>query len=146
MRERAPLQNSRAHAEIVVWVRARWTRPLQKLQRSEEPTADEGCGVPIFMPTRLSNLPWWLNEALSAGMIEPNAMSLATAWQDARPSVRTVLLKSLDSRGFVFYTNLESRKARQLDENPNASLLFPWLALERQESSQVRFLASRPVR
>jgi pyridoxamine 5'-phosphate oxidase len=74
----------------------------------------------------------WLNEALSAGMIEPNAMSLATAWKDARPSVRTVLLKSLDSRGFVFYTNLESRKARQLDENPNAALLFPWLALERQ--------------
>ena len=74
----------------------------------------------------------WLNEALSAGMIEPNAMSLATAWKDGRPSVRTVLLKSLDSRGFVFYTNLESRKARQLDENPNASLLFPWLALERQ--------------
>jgi pyridoxamine 5'-phosphate oxidase len=74
----------------------------------------------------------WLNEALSAGMTEPNAMSLATAWKDGRPSVRTVLLKSLDSRGFVFYTNLESRKARQLDENPNASLLFPWLALERQ--------------
>ena len=65
-------------------------------------------------------------------MIEPNAMSLATAWKDGRPWVRTVLLKSLDSRGFVFYTNLESRKARQLDENPNASLLFPWLALERQ--------------
>ena len=74
----------------------------------------------------------WLNEALGAGMIEPNAMSLATAWKDGRPSVRTVLLKSLDARGFVFYTNLESRKARQLDENPNASLLFPWLALERQ--------------
>jgi pyridoxamine 5'-phosphate oxidase len=74
----------------------------------------------------------WLNEALGAGMIEPNAMSLATAWKDGRPSVRTVLLKSLDSRGFVFYTNLESRKARQLDENPTASLLFPWLALERQ--------------
>ena len=74
----------------------------------------------------------WLNEALDAGMTEPNAMSLATAWKDGRPSVRTVLLKSLDARGFVFYTNLESRKARQLEENPNASLLFPWLALERQ--------------
>ena len=74
----------------------------------------------------------WLEEALSAGMVEANAMSLATAWKNARPSVRTVLLKSVDSRGFVFYTNLESRKARQLDENPSASLLFPWLALERQ--------------
>ncbi len=74
----------------------------------------------------------WLNEALDAGMVEPNAMSLATAWKEGQPSVRTVLLKSMDVRGFVFYTNLESRKARQLEENPRASLLFPWLALERQ--------------
>ncbi len=74
----------------------------------------------------------WLDEAVRAGVIEPNAMSLATAWKDGRPLVRTVLLKGLDSRGFVFYTNLESRKARQLAENPCASLLFPWLALERQ--------------
>lgn len=74
----------------------------------------------------------WLEEAFRAGVIEPNAMSLATAWKDGRPLVRTVLLKGVDSRGFVFYTNLESRKARQLAENPNASLLFPWLALERQ--------------
>lgn len=74
----------------------------------------------------------WLEEAFHAGVIEPNAMSLATAWKDGRPLVRTVLLKGVDSRGFVFYTNLESRKARQLAENPNASLLFPWLALERQ--------------
>ena len=74
----------------------------------------------------------WLDEAFRAGVIEPNAMSLATAWKDGRPLVRTVLLKGLDSRGFVFYTNLESRKARQLAENPQASLLFPWLAIERQ--------------
>src|SRR5215468_7490299 len=74
----------------------------------------------------------WLDEAIRAGVIEPTAMSLATAWSDGRPLLRTVLLKGLDARGFVFFTNLESRKARQIDENPNASLLFPWLALERQ--------------
>jgi len=74
----------------------------------------------------------WLDDAFRAGVIEPTAMSLATAWKDGRPLVRTVLLKGVDSRGFVFYTNLESRKAHQLAENPNASLLFPWLALERQ--------------
>ena len=74
----------------------------------------------------------WLKDAFRAGVIEPNAMSLATAWKDGRPSVRTVLLKGVDERGFVFFTNLESRKARQLAENPKASLLFPWLALERQ--------------
>ncbi len=74
----------------------------------------------------------WLEDAFRAGVIEPNAMSLATAWKDGRPSVRTVLLKGVDARGFVFFTNLESRKARQLAENPKASLLFPWIALERQ--------------
>jgi pyridoxamine 5'-phosphate oxidase len=74
----------------------------------------------------------WLKEAVNGGVIEPTAMSLATAWADGRPLLRTVLLKGVDARGFVFFTNLESRKARQLAENPNASLLFPWLALERQ--------------
>ena len=74
----------------------------------------------------------WFREALSAQIIEPNAMSLATAWPDGRPLVRTVLLKNYDAAGFVFYTNLESRKARQLKENPQAALLFPWLLLERQ--------------
>lgn len=74
----------------------------------------------------------WLREACESGLLEPNAMSLATAWADGRPLVRTVLLKDFDARGFVFYTNLESRKARQLRENPSASLLFPWLPIERQ--------------
>ena len=74
----------------------------------------------------------WFEQARNSGIVEPNAMSLATAWCDGRPLVRTVLLKSYDERGFVFYTNLESRKSRQLRENPNVSLLFPWLALERQ--------------
>lgn len=74
----------------------------------------------------------WLEDAFRVGVLEPNAMSLATAWKDGQPLVRTVLLKGVDARGFVFFTNLESRKARQLAENPKASLLFPWLALERQ--------------
>jgi pyridoxamine 5'-phosphate oxidase len=74
----------------------------------------------------------WFEQACSGGVIEPNAMSLATVSADGRPLVRTVLLKSYDARGFVFFTNLESRKARQIAENPNVSLLFPWLAQERQ--------------
>lgn len=74
----------------------------------------------------------WLDDAIKAEVIEPTAMSLTTAWADGRPLLRTVLLKGLDACGFVFFTNLESRKARQLAENPNVSLLFPWLALERQ--------------
>lgn len=74
----------------------------------------------------------WFGQACQSGMIEPNAMSLATASADGRPLARTVLLKSYDARGFVFFTNLESRKARHIKENPHVSLLFPWLALERQ--------------
>jgi len=74
----------------------------------------------------------WFEQACQSKVIEPNGMSLATAGADGRPLVRTVLLKSYDERGFVFFTNLESRKARHIKENPNASLLFPWLALQRQ--------------
>jgi pyridoxamine 5'-phosphate oxidase len=74
----------------------------------------------------------WLQEAMEAKIGEPNAMSLATVGADLRPLTRTVLLKSYNERGFVFFTNFESRKARQIGENPNVSLLFPWLALERQ--------------
>jgi len=74
----------------------------------------------------------WFDQACASGISEPNAMSLATAWPDGRPLLRTVLLKQYDERGFVFFTNLESRKAKQLAENPRAALLFPWVALERQ--------------
>jgi pyridoxamine 5'-phosphate oxidase len=83
-------------------------------------------------PNPLEQFALWFGQAVEAKIIEPNAMSLATAGADQRPLVRTVLLKSYDERGFVFYTNFQSRKARQMAENPNASLLFPWLALERQ--------------
>src|SRR5260221_10136455 len=65
-------------------------------------------------------------------MVDPNAMSLDTATASALPSLRTVLLKAYDERGFVFFTNLESRKAREIAENPQVALLFQWLALERQ--------------
>jgi len=74
----------------------------------------------------------WLKDACDAQVVEPTAMSLATTGADARPWLRTVLLKGVDARGFVFFSNLESRKAKQLAENPNAALLFPWLKLERQ--------------
>lgn len=74
---------------------------------------------------------WW-DEALRAEVLEPNAMTLATADADGKPAARTVLLKGFDAQGFVFYTNYESRKGRELAENPRASLLFFWPELERQ--------------
>lgn len=74
----------------------------------------------------------WFNEAMDAGFLDPNAMTLATADKYGKPSARTVLLKKFDERGFIFYTNYNSRKANEIAENPFASLLFYWDKLERQ--------------
>lgn len=74
----------------------------------------------------------WFQEAGAAKIAEPNAMTLATVGRDGRPSARTVLLKGVDGRGFVFYTNYESHKGRDLEVNPRAALVFPWVAQERQ--------------
>ena len=74
----------------------------------------------------------WLADAVGAGLPEPNAMVLATADAHGRPSARHVLLKELDDRGFVFFTNYGSRKAADLSVNPAAALCFPWVGLERQ--------------
>ena len=74
----------------------------------------------------------WFQEAEAAKVPEPNAMVCALASADGRPSSRIVLLKGVDGRGFVFYSNYDSRKGRDLDANPRASLLFPWITLERQ--------------
>jgi pyridoxamine 5'-phosphate oxidase len=74
----------------------------------------------------------WFDEALAANLHEPNAMTLATATPDGQPSARIVLLKGYDERGFVFYTNHEGRKARELTGNPRCALLFYWGELGRQ--------------
>ncbi|MBO9152753.1 pyridoxamine 5'-phosphate oxidase [Chitinophaga sp. GCM10012297] len=74
---------------------------------------------------------WW-QEAVQSELEEPNAMTLATSTADGRPSARIVLLKSFDGNGFLFFTNYESRKGRELEQNPFATLLFFWKELERQ--------------
>jgi pyridoxamine 5'-phosphate oxidase len=74
----------------------------------------------------------WFDEALASELREPTAMAIATVGPDGRPSARMVLLKGYDDRGFVFYTNYDSRKGRELAQNPRASLLFYWAELERQ--------------
>ncbi len=97
----------------------------------------------------------WISEAVAAGIDEPNAMALATADNRGRPSVRIVLLKGLDLDGAVFYTNLASRKGRELSENPWASAVLLWRPLERQvriegpvapvsDDEADRYFASRP--
>ena len=98
----------------------------------------------------------WMEEALSARLPEPTAMSLATVGADSRPSSRVVLLKGFDERGFVFYTNYRSRKGRELALNPYAALLFHWVELERElriegriervsADEADRYFASRPL-
>ncbi len=98
----------------------------------------------------------WLDEAIRSEMIEPNAMILATASADALPSARVVLLKGFDERGFLFFTNYESRKAEELRKNPQASLLFYWGELSRQvriegtvevasREESVEYFRTRPI-
>lgn len=74
----------------------------------------------------------WFTDAVAAGLPEPNAMVLATAGADGRPSARTVLLKGYDERGLTFFTNYRSRKGGELSANPYASAVFPWFAMQRQ--------------
>jgi pyridoxamine 5'-phosphate oxidase len=97
----------------------------------------------------------WFEQTCTAGLSEPNAMTLATVGADGQPTLRTVLLKLFDHDGFVFYTNYGSRKARQIAENSRVALLFPWVKLARQVAvtgvaekvslaESARYFASRP--
>ncbi|MCS6929563.1 MAG: pyridoxamine 5'-phosphate oxidase [Saprospiraceae bacterium] len=83
-------------------------------------------------PDPFKQLERWLKEAIASELPEPNAMTLATATPEGCPSARVVLLKGLDARGLVFYTNYESRKGVEIETNPRAALLFFWAELERQ--------------
>ncbi len=96
----------------------------------------------------------WIEQATQAGLTLPNAMSLATADSD-EIGIRTVLLKSFDEQGFVFFTNYNSKKSKQITDNPKAALLFPWLDLERQVKisgrvekiatlDSIKYFSSRP--
>jgi pyridoxamine 5'-phosphate oxidase len=89
-------------------------------------------GEEDLAPTWLEQFEGWLEAALGAGMMEPNAMVLATASEAGAPGARTVLLRGVDERGLRFNTNYRSRKGRELDANPRATLVFPWYAQQRQ--------------
>ncbi len=106
-------------------------------------------------PNPIEQFRLWFDHAVDQKIPEPNAMSLATVDADAQPWQRTVLLKAYDEKGFVFYTNYESRKGKQLANNPKTCVLFPWIQLERQviitgtverisTSESLKYFASRP--
>jgi pyridoxamine 5'-phosphate oxidase len=107
-------------------------------------------------PEPIAQFRVWLAEALAADPLDPTAMTLATADGEGRPSARIVLLKGYDERGFVFFTNYSSRKARELLVNPNAALVFYWPAFDRQvrvegtvaktsREETAAYFATRPV-
>lgn len=89
-------------------------------------------------PDPIAQFELWFKQAVELDVHEPNAMTLATVDATGMPYQRTVLLKVFDAQGFVFFTNYGSRKARQIETNPNVSLLFPWITLERQVVIQGR--------
>ena len=85
-----------------------------------------------LLPDPIAQFARWFDQAVDAGLVDPNAMSLATATASGQTSIRTVLLKGYGHDGFMFFTNLQSTKALQIEENPHVSLLFFWRELERQ--------------
>ena len=115
----------------------------------------EGLRREQLNPDPFKQFELWFQQACDADLPEPNAMSLATVSTSGEPSQRIVLLKYFDRQGLVFFTNYESKKARQIEENPQVSLLFFWVALERQvqisgkaikisTAESLKYFATRP--
>ena len=129
--------------------------PAERLAEMRRNYALAGLTEADLAGTWLEQFRRWYDQAYAAGVVEPNAMVFGTAGSSGRPSSRTVLCKGVDERGFVLYTNYRSRKGREAADNPYASLLFPWYALERQvvvngsverveDVESDRYFASRP--
>jgi pyridoxamine 5'-phosphate oxidase len=115
----------------------------------------EGLQYDGLAPNPVDQFQLWYSQAMASGIPEPNAMSLATVADNGQPWLRTVLLKTYDDNGFVFFTNYESNKARHIAVNPRVALLFPWIALGRQVkitgsavkiplTESMQYFASRP--
>ncbi len=103
-----------------------------KLAELRQHYALESLSENDVRPDPVAQFAFWFEEATASQILEPNAMTLATATLDGRPSARTVLLKDYGNQGFTFFTNYESPKGMDLAENPRAALLFTWLELQRQ--------------
>jgi pyridoxamine 5'-phosphate oxidase len=116
---------------------------------------EQGLSRSSLDPDPIRLFEQWYTAAIETALPEPNAMTLCTVDEGGQPYVRTVLLKLFDREGFVFFTNFESRKARQIDRNPQVATLFPWVALARQvqitgraeripTAESLRYFATRP--
>ena len=109
--------------------RRRWTRPLRRMRRDY---AAAGLAEADALADPIAQFERWFDDARRAGLHEPNAMTLATVDAAGQPAARMVLLKGVDARGLSFFTNRDSRKARELSANPRAALVFWWGPLQRQ--------------
>jgi pyridoxamine 5'-phosphate oxidase len=105
---------------------------MDHLARLRKEYTSAGLTESAADPDPIAQFRRWFDAALAADLHEPNAMTLATATPEGRPSARIVLLKGFDERGFVFYTSYEGRKGRELETNPTCALVFYWGELERQ--------------
>lgn len=108
------------------------TPPLIDIAGFRHEYIGEGLRRAYLDPDPIKQFDNWFAAAIEARIYDANAMALATATSDGKPSVRVVLLKSFDERGFVFYTNYDSEKGRQLEQNPRAALVLYWMEVERQ--------------
>jgi pyridoxamine 5'-phosphate oxidase len=102
------------------------------MNEAQNSTVAEGLDERTVEREPITQFRHWFDDAIASGSRLPESMTLATATKDGRPSARVVLLKDVDERGFVFYTNYRSAKAKELDENARAALVFYWLGLDRQ--------------
>src|SRR5258708_37235899 len=116
-----------------------WGTPVvASMETPRDPTASRyehaahGLRRSDLDPDPIKQFSNWFSAAIEAGIRDVNAMSLATAGRDGKPSVRIVLLKGFDQDGFVFFTNYESEKGKQLEANPYAALAFYWIEVDRQ--------------
>src|SRR5438093_382193 len=98
----------------------------------DHPFSQQGLGESDVDPNPFEQFRRWFTQAHEANLSKPDAMTLATATPDGRPSARIVLLRGFDQRGFCFYTNYESRKGQEIGANPQAALVFLWSELDRQ--------------
>jgi pyridoxamine 5'-phosphate oxidase len=128
---------------------------LDHISRLRKEYTRAGLDESEAAPDPIEQFRGWFDDALAADLHEPNAMTLATATPEGRPSARIVLIKGFDERGFIFYTNYEGRKAGELEANPHCALVLYWAELERQvriegrashvsEEESDAYFASRP--
>lgn len=128
---------------------------MPDLSKMRQEYVSKGLDIEDLASSPFKQFEKWFNEVMDVKLIEPNAFTLCTVGKDLKPTQRTVLLKMYDENGFVFFSNYGSKKSIQIEENPNVSVHFAWLGLERQvriegqikkisKAASMKYFLSRP--